>query len=267
MNIGALVPIRLLSERLPNKALLKINGRPVCFHLFDQIFASRYISSKKQIVVCTTSQKSDDLLVEAAHDYGCSIFRGHPDDIIDRFYSAMTELNLDLVIQVDGDDPLSSTEYMDMTMETLMAEPELDIVTITGLPLGCATKSFSLNAVKIIKSAYLTKKNDTGFIYYFTKTNLCRHYELICLHPLHQHKTARLTMDYREDFELFKVLLETLKRDDLPLTLEEVVAFLNKNPLIANLNAKVENDYWRRTREKVKLQYKSLNGQVSVINL
>ena len=59
-------------------------------------------------------------LVDIISDYGCSVFRGDTDDIIARFFAAMAEFQFDAVIQADGDDPLSATEYMDLTMEALL---------------------------------------------------------------------------------------------------------------------------------------------------
>ena len=267
MNIGALIPIRLKSERLPNKALLEISGRPVCFHLFDQVFASQFITNKKQIVVCTTDQNSDDPLVDLAVNYGCSVFRGHPHDIIDRFYSAMVEFNLDAVIQADGDDPLSSTEYMNLTMDTLLANKELDIVTVAGLPLGCATKSFTKKAIAKVKSFYLTENNDTGFIYYFTKTGLCNHLELICSNPTHQYKNARLTLDYKEDFFVFKNIIENIKEESSNVALEKIVTYLTNNSDLAASNIKIDAEYWQRTREKASLQYRSLSDETKLIEI
>lgn len=267
MNIGALVPIRLTSERLPNKALLEIAGRPVCYHLFDQVIASSFIKNKSSIVVCTTDHKSDDPLVEIVKKYGCSVFRGHTTDIIDRFYAAMIKFKLDAVIQIDGDDPLSSTEYMDLTMQALLANSELDIVTVEGLPLGCATKSFRRRAVEKVKPFYLTKKNDTGFIYYLTKTGLCNHLLLRCSDPVHQHQTARLTLDYREDYELFKNILEEIKTGDKPLSLREVVTYLTKNPELTRLNNRVDAEYWRRTKRKAVLEYRSPTDQIRTIEV
>lgn len=267
MNIGALVPIRLKSERLPNKAILKIAGRPVCYHLLDQVCACRYILNKRDVVVCTTKDQSDDVLVDIIHDYGCSVFRGDTDDIIDRFYEAMIEFEFDCVIQADGDDPLSATEYMDVTMEALVKNPNVDIVTVKGLPLGCATKSFRLQALEKVRASYLTKKNDTGFIYYLTKTALCDHLELECAEPTHQHKTARLTLDYQEDFELFAKIIESIKNNGEPLYLADIVRFLEKNRNLAESNIHVDEEYWRRTRLMSNLKYKSVDDQILSIKI
>ena len=147
MNIGALIPIRLKSERLPNKALLDIAGKPACYHLLDRVCDCKFIKTKRHVVVCTTTDNSDDALVEAIETYGCSVFRGDENDIIKRFRDAMESFQFDYVVQADGDDPVSATEYMDITMEELLANSERDIVTVEGLPLGCATKSFSRKAI------------------------------------------------------------------------------------------------------------------------
>ena len=267
MNIGAIIPIRLKSERLPNKALLEIAGRPVCYHLLDQVCDSKYIRHKRNVVVCTTTHQSDDPLVDVIHDYGCSVFRGDSDDIIARFYEAMIEFKFDSVIQADGDDPLSAREYMDLTMKALLENPEVDVVTVKGLPLGCATKSFRRRALEKVRASYLTKKNDTGFIYFLTKTGLCDHLELECSELAHQHETARLTLDYYEDFELFVKIIESIKNGDKALNLSDVVSFLRRHPDVAASNAHVEKEYWRRTREKLDLQYRSVDNQILSITI
>ena len=257
MNIGALIPIRLRSERLPGKALLDLCGKPVCYHLLDRVVACRYIENPKNVVVCTTEDPSDDPLVAAVEKYGCSVFRGAQDDIIARFAGAMDAFNFDYVVQADGDDPLSATEYMDITMEKLLADSTLDIVTVDGLPLGCATKSFSKKAMQKVLNFYATEKNDTGFIYYFTKTGLCEHKIITCDNPSHIHPTARLTLDYKADFELFEKIFTHLYSSKNKRTLEDVVAYLNQHPEFIQINKFVEDEYWERTSEKAQLKYRN----------
>ncbi len=255
MSIGALIPMRLLSERLPGKALIDLCGRPACFHLFDRVIACKHITNKKQVVVCTTQDPSDDPLVDAVTQYGCSVFRGAKDDIIARFGGAMESFGFDHAVQADGDDPLSATEYMDITMDSLLINSSTDIVTVEGLPLGCATKSFSRVGMKKVLGFYRTEKNDTGFIYYFTKTGMCEHKIIRCNDPDHMHKTARLTLDYEVDLELFEEIFGYFKGNTKPPSLKEVVAFLRANSDISEINAQVKREYWERTKEKAALEF------------
>src|SRR5271168_5470438 len=106
MKIGALVPVRLSSQRMPGKALMPIMGRPAILHLLDRLFASRYLTPR-EVILCTTDDESDDPLKSIAESVGARVFRGSRDNIIDRFNSAIAEFGFDAVIQADGDDPCS----------------------------------------------------------------------------------------------------------------------------------------------------------------
>jgi spore coat polysaccharide biosynthesis protein SpsF (cytidylyltransferase family) len=267
MKIGALIPIRLASERLPGKALKDMAGRPAVHHLLDRVAACRHIKDPRDVVVCTTTEATDDALVPVVESYGCSVFRGSVDDIIRRFGDAMAAHGFDAVVQADGDDPLSATEYMDLTMDRLLADPAIDIVTVKGVPLGTATKSFTRRAMDKVLAAYRTERNDTGFIYFFTKSGLCRHVEIDVLGPQHVHPTARLTLDYEVDLALFRRIFEALYKPGQMFGLAEVVAFLNAHPDLVELNRHVEQEYWQRTAEKARLEFVAADGSVRGVAL
>lgn len=266
-KIGALIPIRMTSERLPGKALLPIAGRPVVQYLLDRVFACRHLAPERT-VVCTTQDPSDDPLVAEVERYGARAFRGSRDDIIRRFRDAMAEFAFDAVVQVDGDDPLSATEYMDATMDKLLSDPAIDIVTCGGLPLGTAVKSFTWRAMQKVFDRYRTERNDTGFIYFFTKSGICRHETIGPLDPSHVHDTARLTLDYPADLEVFRKILEALDRPGRPASHAEVVRFLNANPAIVEQNQSVEAEYWARTAKKAgSLSFIDDRGATRIVEL
>lgn len=267
LKIGAIIPIRLASERFPNKALMPIVGRPVLWHLLDRVCASKHIIDKKNVVVCTTREKSNDPLVEAVERYGCSAFRGSTDDIIKRFYDAIVMYKFDAVIQADGDDPLSDTHYMDKTMEMLLGDASLDIVTCDGLPLGVATKSFTRKAMHRVYRHYRSERNDTGFIYYFTKTGLCKRDVVKVEGAGHVLNEARLTLDYKEDFEVFRRIFEALYIEGCVFNLAEVVTFLKTNPEIMKINSVLNDEYWQRTKEKAQLTYVDNKGAIQQVDI
>ncbi len=267
MKIGAIIPIRLASERLPGKALADICGRSVVAHLLDRVAASRYIKDRKDVVVCTTTAASDDPLEAAVKAEGCSVFRGSIDDIIKRFGDTIEAFGFDAVIQADGDDPLSATECMDATTEALLADPSLDIVTMRGLPLGCATKTFTRKAMQKVLAAYRTERNDTGFIYFFTKSGLCKHLDLENTRAEWRQDTARLTLDYEADLALFRAIFEALYKPGQVFGLADAVAFLNAHPDLVASNLDVQEEYWARTAEKAKLSFRDAAGNERDITL
>ncbi|MDR3491485.1 MAG: hypothetical protein P4M12_05485 [Gammaproteobacteria bacterium] len=264
-KIGALIPIRLASERLPGKALKEICGRPAVWHLLDRVCASKHIT-KENVVVCTTEDVSDDLLVEAVESYGAKIFRGSRDDIIQRFYDAINQFQFDIILQVDGDDILADPLYMGLTIQTLLDDESLDIATCEGLPLGIASKSFTRNAMERVYRSYKTTQNDTGFIYFFTKTGLCKQHIITPMSDKHICNESRLTLDYLEDFEVFKAIFEALYTNDKLFSLEDINNYLKTHPEVMNLNLFLDEQYWQRTNEKAKLQYINNENELNYIS-
>lgn len=261
MKIGALIPVRLASERLPGKALKDICGRPAVHHLLDRVAACRYVADPKDIVVCTTTESSDDRLVDAVEEFGCSHFRGPVDDIIRRIGNAMELHRFDAVVHAFGDNPLSATEYMDSTMERILTDPSIDVATISGLPLGVATQSFTAGAMRKVLGAYRTERNDTGFMYFFTRSGICRQVQIEAANPAHRHPSARLTLDYDSDLALFRAIFAALYKPGEIFTLADTIAYLNSHPEITASNLAVQDEYWRRTVAKVQLQYRDADGQ------
>lgn len=268
MKIGALIPIRLASERLPGKALMPICGRPVVHHLLDRVVAAEHIRSPRDVVVTTTEDASDAPLVAAVETYGCSVFRGARDDIIKRFHDAIAHFGFDAVIQVDGDDPLTEPRFMDRCVARLLADPSLGIVWSEGLPLGVNCKSFTAEAMRTVYAHYKSDRNDTGFIYFFTKTGLVKTAVETATDAADQDKKLRLTLDYPEDFEVFRRVIEALYHPGArPFDIREAITWLNAHPEVANLNANLDEEYWARTRTKALLQFSDSTGSLRTINV
>lgn len=265
-KIGALIPIRLASERLPNKAIKEICGKPIVCHLLDRAFACKYLE-KKKVVVTTTREESDDKLVEVVEGYGASIFRGDTDDIIKRFYDAIREFEFDAVIEIDGDDICVDPVYMDYCLDNLLLDQNNDVTLVKGIPLGLAPKAISRLAFDKVIDRYQTRENDTGFMYFFTKTGLCRVIELPPISDKHIHKTARLTLDYPEDFAFFEALFNELYVENEIFGVEEIIELLNEKPELVAINSSLDKEYWKRTMSKTILQYKDKKGNIRKIKV
>lgn len=248
----------MTSERLPGKALKDLCGRPVVNHLLDRVFASKYVA-RENVIVCTTPDPANDALVAAVLQTGAQVFRGNEDDIIDRFWGAAQHFGLEAFLQVDGDDPCSDTTYMDRAMSALLSDQSLGIVTVEGLPLGLATKAIRTSALQRAWEYHLTERNDTGFIYYFTKTGLCP--QLVLKADVeHRHPTSRLTLDYEQDMEFFRALFARLYTPGKIFGAAEIVACLEAEPALVQINAKLNEEYWNRTRAKAELEYRAPDG-------
>jgi spore coat polysaccharide biosynthesis protein SpsF len=259
-RVGALIPIRLSSERLPRKALAPVAGLPLVAHLIGQIRASRHVDPSL-IVVCTTTDPADDDLVTAVEAAGGRVFRGDRDDLVDRLASACAAFDLEIALQVDGDDPLADPGYMDRAIQVLLDDAATDVAVVDGLPLGIASKAIRRRAFTAVRRAYRTRRNDTGFGYFFTRTGLCKVAHLTAAAE-DMHAGARLTLDYPEDLEFFRALIEALHRPGQPIVLQDVLALLRDRPELLDLNAWRSEEYWQRTAELTSLEFEDPDGQV-----
>ena len=158
------------------------------------------------------------------------------------------------------DSPLTATEYMDLTMGRLLERPELGIAWSEELPIGMNSKSFTRTALDTVFESYCQGQNDTGFIYFFTKTDLVEKSVVGLVDPAHRCDRARLTLDYPEDLEVFRRILEAVDKAGHTATLSEVIAFLKESPDVLDINANLDEEYWQRTREKARLTYRDPDG-------
>lgn len=255
MKIGALIPIRLASERLPGKALLPIAGRAAVLHLLDRVFDSAYLQPER-VVVCTTEAASDDPLVPVVESTGARIFRGSRDNVIRRFRDAVRLHGFDAVIQADGDDPFTDTEYMDRCMARLLADDTLDLVQSEGLPIGLNSKAIRTRAIVKVEEHCLSDKNDHGFVLLFTRTELCKVATVQPVSAAHQHSTARITLDYPEDLEFFNALHDACAKAGRKFGVAEIVAALNAQPQLVDINSGLAERYRERTDALLSLQFR-----------
>src|SRR6266705_2329318 len=114
MNIVCLVQARMTSTRLPKKVMKKIKGIPIIGHQLHSLKESSLID---KIVVVTTTNYQDDLLVEylKKNDFAC--FRGSENDVLQRYVLAAEKYNADLIVRITADCPLIDPQVVNKVIE------------------------------------------------------------------------------------------------------------------------------------------------------
>lgn len=122
MAYTVLIPARLASTRLPNKPLVDIGGLPMVVRVAQRVRAG--LSPDVRIVVA-----ADDVSILTAcqaHGIECLLTRlDHPSGS-DRLAEACTLLNLadeDIVVNVQGDEPLIDTTLVSAVADLLQTHP------------------------------------------------------------------------------------------------------------------------------------------------
>jgi len=252
MKPAIFIAVRMKSTRLPKKALLEIKGKPVIDHLIDRLKTAKL---PHLIVLCTSTHPDDAILMDVAKRNKIEGFRGSEDDKLERFLAAALKYKVDLVVAVDGDDILCDPNYIDKTIETLI-KTKADLVTCDKLPLGTACNGMKFKALK--KVCEIKSQSDTEvWRGYFTDTGL---FKVIFLEPNDVElirPDIRLTLDYPEDYELFRQIFEKLYVPGKVFSLKEVVALFNNNPHLMDINKTVHQHYLKGIESKLKkIQWK-----------
>ena len=230
LNADIFIPARLDSARLPKKQLKIINGVPIIKILIDRLKNAKKI---RNIVVCTTTSKTDDQLVTYLEKIGVKYFRGSEKDILERLYKAAEKFDTDIIIDVEGDKIYTDPLFVDKLVSKL-EEPKNDFVMGQANEFdaseaihGIIPSGFKVSALKKICQLKKTNDTETGYIEFFTNTNYFNCKYIFPEINIEIPKNLKLTLDYPEDLEFAKKIFQILGNDP---KLEEIITLVSKNP-------------------------------------
>jgi len=125
MQAVAIIPARYASSRLPGKALLDIAGKPMIQHTYEQVQRAERVS---RILVAT----DDDRIAQAVGRFGGEAVMTSPDHPTgtDRLAEVAATLTDELIVNVQGDEPLIHPEMIDTVIRLLVDEPTLPMSTL-----------------------------------------------------------------------------------------------------------------------------------------
>lgn len=206
LNVDVYIPIRLGSERLPKKALKKIDGVPIIKYLIERL---ENASNIRNIIVCTTISKSDDELADYLSKEKILFFRGNEHDILDRYLNTAKKFQTDYIVNVEGDDIYTDSDCVEIISKNLV-NSNLDYVDINDMPFGLSTSGISFSALNKICSVKKSKNTETGYKQFFTNTGLFKISHIDLKQSYYFPKNTRLSLDYEEDFQLAKEIFSIL---------------------------------------------------------
>lgn len=252
MKSAIFLSARNKAKRLPKKLFLEIKEKPVIEHLIDRLKTAKL---PDLIVLCTSINPNDIILVEIAKKNGIQYFRGSEDDKLDRYLKSAEYFGIDFITVVDGDDIFCDPEYIDKIIEKFQ-ETNADYIICKDLPVGVTAFGISYKALK--KVCELKDETDTEvWGRYFTETGL---FNVVYLEPDKElrHPEYRMTLDYREDFEFFETIFDKLYIPDKIFSLKEIIQLLGKEPWIVRINSQVQKLYEAHLKESPPIKLKNI---------
>jgi spore coat polysaccharide biosynthesis protein SpsF len=242
MKVVAIIQARMGSTRLPGKVMRTLCGQSVLGQVISRVKACPLVD---EVLVATTTQSQDDIIVAESLKFNVKIYCGSEDDVLERYYFAARKVGGDLIVRVTSDCPL----FDPLLLEAMLAQfcklrADGDLLGYFSntlertYPQGLDAEIFPFSVLE--RAHYearlpFQREHVTPYIYghpdlfklknYANPVNLSRH---------------RWTLDTMEDWQLIEAIYSALCKDDNIFTTQEVLDFLESRPDIVSLNANVE---------------------------
>ena len=224
-----LLQARTGSTRLPNKVLLPLNHKPMIQWQIDRILSSEIAP----LVVATTSDTSDDVLVDFLNSLNVETFRGSINNVFERFSDILRINQPDYFIRLTADCPLFMPDLLrKMTYEFLNGDYEYYSNTLeTSFPDGLDIEIIRTEAFFRLTSIDLTeqqREHVTLGIYQnpdkFKIGNFKSDLDL---------SNMRWTVDYLEDYQFVCSIYEKIKGRELTFNTKDILDLLDSG-VVAN---------------------------------
>jgi len=119
----AIIPARLASTRLPRKVLAELCGKPLIQHVWERVSQAKNIDD---VIIATDAPE----VMQAAVGWGGKTLLTDPNcqSGTERIASLRDQLDADLILNVQGDEPLIDPDMLDALIEKWKASP-CDLMT------------------------------------------------------------------------------------------------------------------------------------------
>ncbi len=161
LRIIAMIPARYAATRFPAKMMQDLCGKPVIVRTYESavatgLFDEVYVVTDSDIIYdAVTSEGGKVIKSIAAHECGS-----------DRIAEAVAGLNIDIVVNVQGDEPFTTREDLAPVLDVFYGDDagDIDLASVM-MPLQKEEDILNPNNVKVITDA-------NNFALYFSRSPL-----------------------------------------------------------------------------------------------
>lgn len=111
-RVIAIIQARLQSTRLPSKVLLKINNKPMLWHVYNRLRKCKELDG-----IIVAIPKTDKLLHKYLHYAHMKHVTGSEDNVLERYVRAATYTNADVIVRITADCPMIDPIIVDSVIK------------------------------------------------------------------------------------------------------------------------------------------------------
>lgn len=206
-KIGIIIQARLGSTRLPNKMVIPFyKGKSILTILVSDILK---MYPETPVVLATTTNPVDDVLIESVKELGVNIYRGSENNVLKRFVDAAMHYELDYVVRICADNPFLDVKSIRELLDKMVVEKvdytawffDNDLPSIKSHS-GRYPEGISVEALRKIMNTTIDSwflEHVTNYIYTNPDTfNISR----LMIKDQEFYRNIRLTVDTQSDFDI-----------------------------------------------------------------
>lgn len=152
-----MIPARYGSTRFPGKALARIHGKPLVQMVWERAKGCKRL---ERLWVAT----DDERIAEAVRRFGGEV-EMTPQDLpsgTDRVWEVARQTPAEIIVNVQGDEPLVTTQMLDLLIEGLKRDPATGMATLRHAMKGQSGYA-DPNVVKVVSAS-------NGWALYFSRS-------------------------------------------------------------------------------------------------
>ena len=248
MKIAAVIPVRMGSSRFPGKPLTPIKGRTMVEHVFKRVALCRNLDAG--VYVATP----DDEIASTVEAFGGRVIMTSPTHqrASDRVAEAAEQLDADIVVMIQGDEPLVTPEMVDLSFQPLLNDDSIFCTNLTKR-IGTREEFEDRNTIKVVM-------DHDGYALYFSREPIptthgsdfssIRAYKQVCIIPypkrflLEFYRMQPTALEEWESIDMLRILQSGLRVKmvecteethsvDLPRDVEVVEQLMETDPVLA----------------------------------
>lgn len=227
------------STRLPGKIMKEILGQPLLFYQLERL---QRVTTADDILVATTVDGRDDIIVDFCVKQRVKYYRGSEEDVLARYYEAARESGADVIVRVTSDCPLIDAAVVDRVIRSYKENiDKVDYVANTlvrSYPRGQDCEVFPFAVLADIRERTFApgdREHVTAYIY-----NHPGRYRLLNVAGEENLSHHRWTVDTPEDFELIRRMIEALYPVKRDFSMGDCLELLKHNPEWLKLNQHIK---------------------------
>lgn len=251
MSTAAIIQARMGSTRLPGKIMADIEGEPLLAHVIERTRAAHLV---EQVIIATTGEEEDEVVVDFTRERDLPCFTGSLEDVLDRFYQAAMKFNVTTIVRITPDDPFKDPTVIDRVIGRFQdAAGTLDYASNTlkpTFPEGLDVEVFSFPALKEAwTKAKMPSEREhvTPYIW-----NHPEHFRLANVENSEDLSALRWTIDYEADLRFAREVYARFPRGRL-FTMGDILELMKAEPALAEINrGTARNEGYLKSLQKEK---------------